>query len=58
MKVLNKVELIKNTQLKYAVSEANIMKRTSHPFIIKLDYAFQTPKNLYMIVEYCEGGDL
>ena len=40
MKVQNKVRLMKMKQLKYAVSEANIMKRTSHPFIVKMNYAF------------------
>ena len=40
MKVMNKTAMIKARQLKYAVSEANIMKRTSHPFIVKLNYAF------------------
>ena len=58
MKVQNKVSLIKKKQLKYAVSEANIMRKTSHPFILKMHYAFQTPANLYLILEYCPGGDL
>ena len=34
------------------------MKQTSHPFIVQLNYAFQTPNNLYLVLEYCPGGDL
>ena len=29
-----------------------------HPFIVNLNYAFQTNQKLYLIMEYCEGGDL
>ena len=58
MKILNKNFLIKNKILKYAITECNILKKSSSPFIITLHYAFQTPDNLYMILDYCPGGDL
>jgi len=29
-----------------------------HPFILNLNYAFQTPAHLFLIVEYVPGGDL
>ena len=58
MKILNKNFLIKNKMLRYAISECNILKKSSSPFIITLHYAFQTPENLYMIIDYCPGGDL
>jgi len=58
MKVLKKAFLVKNNHLKYAISECNILKQSSHPFVLKLHYAFQTPENLYMILDYCPGGDL
>jgi len=58
MKIINKKYLIKNHQLRYAVTECNVLKLTQHPFIITLHYAFQTPEHLYMILEYCPGGDL
>lgn len=45
-------------QLKYAVSEANILKKVDSPFIIKLYYSFQTPLNLYMALDNCTNGDL
>ena len=40
MKVLDKKSLMKSQNLKYAVSEANVLKRFSHPFIVKLHYSF------------------
>ena len=58
MKVLKKGFLVKNNHLKYAISEANILKQANHPFVLKLHYSFQTPDNLYMILDLCSGGDL
>jgi protein-serine/threonine kinase len=28
------------------------------PFIVKLHFAFQTENKLYLIMDYCPGGDL
>ena len=58
MKVLNKAFLIKMNQLHYAITECNVLKSSNCPFIIKLHYSFQTPKNLYMILDLCSLGDL
>lgn len=55
---MKKQFLINNNQVKYAVSEADIMKDLDHPYILKLIFTFQTPSNLYMAVEFCENGDL
>ena len=58
MKVLKKAFLYKNKHLKYAVTECNILKQAEHPFVIKMHFSFQTPDNLYMILDYCPGCDL
>jgi serum/glucocorticoid-regulated kinase 2 len=58
MKILNKDFLLKNRLLKFAITECNILKQSKSPFIIKLHYAFQTPENIYMVIDYCPGGDL
>lgn len=58
VKVLNKKKLFSKKQLKYAVGETNILKKMDSPFIIKLHFAFQTPSNLYMVLDNCSLGDL
>ena len=58
MKVLNKSYLLKKKLLRYAITECNILKESNCPFILKLHYSFQTPDNLYMILDYCSLGDL
>ena len=40
------------------MAERNVLSNSNHPFIIKLDYAFQTTTKLFLIMEYCKNGDL
>ena len=35
-----------------------MLEKADHPYIIKLVYAFQTDKKLYMALEYCPGGEI
>ncbi|CAD8181669.1 unnamed protein product [Paramecium octaurelia] len=58
MKALKKKTLILKKQIKYAITEANVLKMCQHPFILKLHFAFQTPNYLYLVLDYCKGGDL
>jgi serine/threonine protein kinase len=58
LKVLQKKSLTAKRGLKYAISEADILKGADHPFIVRLHYTFQTINNLYMCMDYCTRGDL
>jgi serine/threonine protein kinase len=44
--------------VKYAMTERNVLSITNHPFIVKLNCAFQTADKLFLILDYCPGGDL
>lgn len=35
-----------------------MLSNLNHPFIVKLHYSFQTPSKLFMILDFCPGGDL
>lgn len=39
-------------------TERAILESVSHPFVVKLFYAFQDNDKLYLILEYAEGGEL
>lgn len=41
MKALKKRDLIIKKQLRYAVTEVNVLKRCNHPFVLTLHCAFQ-----------------
>lgn len=58
MKVLDKDRVMGQNLLKYAIAERNVLSLTNHPFIVKLNFAFQTTNQLFLILDYCPGGDL
>ncbi|CAG9317809.1 unnamed protein product [Blepharisma stoltei] len=58
LKVLRKEKVLENNLIRYAFAERNILMKIKHPYIVKLNYAFQTPEKLVMIMDYCPGGDL
>ena len=58
MKVLRKERIMSQNLLKYAMAERNVLSLSNHPFIVKLNYAFQTSSKLFLILDYCSGGDL
>ena len=44
--------------LEHVKTEIETMKIANHPNIIKLYDVFENEKMIYIIMEYCEGGDL
>ena len=58
MKSQNKKLLDRNNKLMYAVRECKIMKDLNHPFVVNLYFAFQNRNYLYLVIDYCSGGDL
>lgn len=42
MKVQSKTKIISNNLVKYAQTERNVLSYIEHPFIVNLNYAFQT----------------
>lgn len=58
LKVLNKQQILSQNLVKYAITERNVLSGLKHPFIVKLNFAFQTANKLYLILDYCPGGDL
>ena len=39
-------------------SEKNILMKLQHPFLVGLNYSFQTDDKLYFILDYVNGGEL
>lgn len=58
MKKINIKKCEDTINLKRVQNEKNLLKVLNHPFIINFHYSFEDEKNIYYIVEYCEGGDL
>jgi len=58
MKVLNKANIVQRKQVEHTRTERRVLGRIVHPFIVGLNYAFQTPDKLYFVLDYCAGGEL
>lgn len=59
MKVMDKNILIHKKHLHYIMTEYSVLKQVVQcPFILNLHSAFQSSNYLYMVIDYCSGGDL
>ena len=58
LKVLDKDKVFMRHLERYAFTERNILMKITHPFIVKLHYAFQTPEKLALVMDYCSNGDM
>ncbi|PFH38467.1 putative serine/threonine protein kinase AktR [Besnoitia besnoiti] len=45
-------------KIRRALSERDVLKQCDSPFIVKLYWAFQTRRHLFLVNELCPGGDL
>jgi serum/glucocorticoid-regulated kinase 2 len=59
MKILNKKQVIERNQQKHVITERAVLEKMNNcPFLVSFYHAFQTPKKLCFILEYCPGGEL
>ena len=59
MKVLKKSKLRRAKQVERTKTERRVLEVCDgHPFIMSMFYAFQTEEKLYIVLEYCPGGEL
>jgi serine/threonine protein kinase len=58
MKTLSKTSSPEEAWLRYVRTERLVLAEIDSPFINKLYYAFQTDKKLFLIIDFCPGGDL
>ncbi len=58
MKVLKKSEVVRRRQVEHTKAERRIMGGVDHSCIVSLRFAFQSADKLYMVTDYCRGGEL
>lgn len=58
MKVLKKEIIIVMDQLEHTKTEKMILEHVNHPFIVALEFAFQTTEKIYFVMEFMKGGEL
>lgn len=58
VKVLKKQQVVKMKQVEHTNDERRMLKLVEHPFLIRMWGTFQDLRNLFMIMDYIEGGEL
>ena len=58
VKVLKKHQVVKMKQVEHTNDERSMLQEVKHPFLITLWGTFQDSRNLYMVMDFVEGGEL
>ncbi|GFF94553.1 cAMP-dependent protein kinase type 2 [Aspergillus udagawae] len=58
IKVLKKAQVVKMKQVEHTNDERRMLNRVRHPFLITLWGTWQDARNLYMVMDFVEGGEL
>ncbi len=58
MKVISKNFIIQREKVEQILTERRILEKVNHPFIVRLHFAFQTKYYLFLILDFCPGGEL
>jgi serine/threonine protein kinase len=59
VKVMSKRKIVTHEKkLERAIAEKRLLAKLSHPFIVSLQWAFQTRDHVFMVLDYCPGGEL
>ncbi|ESQ30953.1 hypothetical protein EUTSA_v10011200mg [Eutrema salsugineum] len=58
IKVLKKLDMIRKNDIERILEERNILITVRYPFVVRFFYSFTCSDNLYLVMEYLNGGDL
>ncbi|XP_010101342.2 probable serine/threonine protein kinase IRE [Morus notabilis] len=58
IKVLKKADMIRKNSVESILAERNILISVRNPFVVRFFYSFTCRENLYLVMEYLNGGDL
>nr|XP_012572955.1 probable serine/threonine protein kinase IRE isoform X2 [Cicer arietinum] len=58
IKVLKKADMIRKNAVQSILAERDILISVRNPFVVRFFYSFTCKENLYLVMEYLNGGDL
>ncbi|PWA77243.1 AGC-kinase, Death-associated protein kinase 1 [Artemisia annua] len=58
IKVLKKADMIRKNAVQSILAERDILISARNPFVVRFYYSFTCRENLYLVMEYLNGGDL
>lgn len=58
MKVIRKDVLIETDQIESTMLEKEILFAADHPFLVGMEFLFQSETRLYFVMPFVKGGEL
>ncbi|GKV46816.1 hypothetical protein SLEP1_g53779 [Rubroshorea leprosula] len=58
IKVLKKADMVRKNAVESILAERDILISVRNPFVVRFFYSFTCRENLYLVMEYLNGGDL
>lgn len=58
LKSMKKAELVEKDQLERTRTEKMILQKMVHPFLVNLEYCFQTKEKIFFVMHFMRGGEL
>lgn len=58
MKEMQKVKIISKRSVHSVMNEKRLLEKLSHPFLVNMVHAFQTREQLFLVMDYCNRGDM
>ncbi len=58
MKVLKKSVIAARGEIEHTRTEKSVLSKIDHPFLARLYFSFQNAENLYLIMDFINGGEL
>ena len=58
MKEMQKAKIINKKSINSVMNERTLLADLFHPFLVNMKSSFQDRENLYLVMDYLNGGDL
>ena len=58
LKTIKKSKLKEQKHIEHIKNERKMLEIIDHTFILSLKFAFQSPTKIYLVTEYCNGGEI
>ena len=58
MKQLRKEQLLNMNLIEKTIQEKEILLKVKYPFLVNMNFVFQTQLKVYFVMRFCRGGEL
>jgi len=58
IKSLHKEQIIGQDQIEHTKTERYVLEKSKCPFLVSLEYAFQTPQKIFFVMKFMRGGEM